>query len=175
MLTTSKELRTLHDRITKMGKIDDNKHFIVLIINSLGRNYVQLHYNLPYTACRMNRISPRPLPSNESRRKPPWNSVVLSSPLKRRLSPSPPLSPDLSGAMSSVPTANAFIIQHISVFALEERWLGAPWRKPRLPNELLLESHLAPSPQLLPSLLSLRSLDLPRPHTLPPSPHRYSA
>ena len=42
MLTTSKELRTLHDRITKMGKIDDDKLFTVLIINSLGRNYASL-------------------------------------------------------------------------------------------------------------------------------------
>jgi hypothetical protein len=46
MLTTFKELRTLHDRITKMGKIDDNKHFTVLIINSLGRNYMQLQSSI---------------------------------------------------------------------------------------------------------------------------------
>lgn len=46
MLTTSKELRTLHDHITKMGKIDDNKLFTVLIINSLGRNYAQLQSSI---------------------------------------------------------------------------------------------------------------------------------
>jgi hypothetical protein len=46
MLTTSKELRTLHDRITKMGKIDDDKLFTVLIINSLGRNYAQLQSSI---------------------------------------------------------------------------------------------------------------------------------
>ena len=42
MLNTSKELRTLHDRITKMGKMDDDKLFTVIIINSLGRHYTQL-------------------------------------------------------------------------------------------------------------------------------------
>jgi hypothetical protein len=46
MLTTSKELRTLHDRITKMGKIDDDKLFTVLIINSLGCNYAQLQSSI---------------------------------------------------------------------------------------------------------------------------------
>jgi hypothetical protein len=46
MLTTSKELRTLHDRITKMGKIDNDKLFTVLIINSLGHNYAQLQSSI---------------------------------------------------------------------------------------------------------------------------------
>ena len=42
MLTTLTELRTLHDWITKMGKIDDDKLLTVLIINSLGHNYASL-------------------------------------------------------------------------------------------------------------------------------------
>jgi hypothetical protein len=46
MLTTSKELCTLHDHITKMGKIDEDKLFMVLIINSLGRNYAQLQSSI---------------------------------------------------------------------------------------------------------------------------------
>ena len=42
MLTTLTELCTLHDWITKMGKIDDDKLLTVLIINSLGHNYASL-------------------------------------------------------------------------------------------------------------------------------------
>ena len=39
MLTTNKELHLLHDHITKMGKINNDKLFTVLIINSLGHHY----------------------------------------------------------------------------------------------------------------------------------------
>ncbi|KAF8463370.1 hypothetical protein DFH94DRAFT_699574 [Russula ochroleuca] len=46
MQDTSKELRNLHDCITKMGKIDDDKLLTVLIINSLGRYYSTLQSSI---------------------------------------------------------------------------------------------------------------------------------
>ena len=42
MSTTSKELRALHERMKKMGKIDEDKLFLFVIINALGRHYHQL-------------------------------------------------------------------------------------------------------------------------------------
>ena len=46
MTTTSKELRTLHVRMKKMGKIDEDKLFLFVIINALGRNYHQLQSDI---------------------------------------------------------------------------------------------------------------------------------
>jgi transposase InsO family protein len=42
MNSTSRELRTVHDRIVKMGAFDNDKLLTVLLVNSLGRNYPQL-------------------------------------------------------------------------------------------------------------------------------------
>jgi hypothetical protein len=42
MTTTSKILRDHHDRIRKMGPIDEDKIFLILIINSLGPHHPQL-------------------------------------------------------------------------------------------------------------------------------------
>ena len=42
MTATSKQLRTLHVRMKKMGKIDEDKLFLFVIINALGRHYHQL-------------------------------------------------------------------------------------------------------------------------------------
>ena len=39
MTTTSKELRDLHERMKKMGKIDEDHLFLFVIINALGRHY----------------------------------------------------------------------------------------------------------------------------------------
>jgi hypothetical protein len=42
MTVTSRELRTTHDRIIKMGAFDNDKLLTILLVNSLGRNYPQL-------------------------------------------------------------------------------------------------------------------------------------
>ncbi len=42
MTTTSKQLRDLHERMKKMGKIDEDHLFLFVIINALGRHYPQL-------------------------------------------------------------------------------------------------------------------------------------
>ena len=46
MTTTTKELRALHEHMKKMGKIDEDKLFLIVIINALGRHYHQLQSDI---------------------------------------------------------------------------------------------------------------------------------
>jgi len=46
MTATSKQLRDLHERMKKMGKIDEDKLFLFVIINALGRHYPQLQLDI---------------------------------------------------------------------------------------------------------------------------------
>jgi len=46
MTTTSKQLRNLHERMKKMGKINEDKLFLFVIINALGRHYPQLQSDI---------------------------------------------------------------------------------------------------------------------------------
>ena len=42
MTTTLKELHALHEQMKKMGKIDEDKLFLFVIIDALGHHYYQL-------------------------------------------------------------------------------------------------------------------------------------
>ena len=46
MTTTSKQLRDLHERMKKMGKINKDKLFLFVIINALRHHYPQLQSDI---------------------------------------------------------------------------------------------------------------------------------
>ena len=46
MTTTTKELHALHEHMKKMGKIDEDKLFLIVIINALGCHYHQVQSDI---------------------------------------------------------------------------------------------------------------------------------
>jgi hypothetical protein len=54
MTTTSKTLRDLHERMKKMGKLDEDKILLILIINALGRHYPQLQSDIHHMTVQPN-------------------------------------------------------------------------------------------------------------------------